>query len=222
MPISLLYFGRKPRLNGRPIPAHSSHIQIYVSHLEFYDQPAANPVRPRLSEERAKPPRASDSAAARKIFPIDSGHRRRRRGDLWPDSKLNLTRNFKVNGTRTYPRNATCYVVRQMFPRLRRSEACVGLLRQIQRTMTCFCQCNDDTDGCETARLRGERESEERATTASSENKETVVVRVRKKKLLLRRSLCGCRRLRWSVTIFPPLSRFPSSFLSLPLSLPFH
>ena len=96
MPISLSlpYFGRKPRLNGRPIPAHSSHIQIYVSRLEFYDRPATRaPVRfvpPRLSERGAKPPRASDSAAARKIFPIDSGHRRRRRGDFWPDSKLNL------------------------------------------------------------------------------------------------------------------------------------
>ena len=80
MPISLSlpYFGRKPRLNGRPIPAHSSHIQIYVSRLEFYDRPAARrPLRRSPIERGAKPPRASDSAAARKIFPIDSGHRRK-------------------------------------------------------------------------------------------------------------------------------------------------
>ena len=83
MPISLVYFGRKPRLNGRPIPAHSSHIQIYVSRLEFYDRPAARrPLRRSPIERGAKPPRASDSAAARKIFPIDSGQRRRRRGDF--------------------------------------------------------------------------------------------------------------------------------------------
>ena len=78
----LRYFDIKPRLNdggGRwlPIPlTRGSHIQIYVSRLEFYDLPPA-PARATSERGRASAkPRASDSAAARKIFPIDSGQRR--------------------------------------------------------------------------------------------------------------------------------------------------
>ena len=75
----LRYFDIKPRLNdggGRwlPIPlTRGSHIQIYVSRLEFYDLP---PARAEGGGRASAKPRASDSAAARKIFPIDSGQRR--------------------------------------------------------------------------------------------------------------------------------------------------
>ena len=106
-----LYFGRKPRLNGRsnrncgskisPTAhslTHSSHIQIYVSRLEFYDRGRCDGARSDWTNERAKP-RASDSAAARKIFPIDSGHPPARRwrsggGEVRAESGLRLSFNL--------------------------------------------------------------------------------------------------------------------------------
>ena len=65
-------------MDGRyPLTAHTFKFMSPASSFMTDPPPAVRPLRrPRPIERGAKPPRASDSAAARKIFPIDSGHRR--------------------------------------------------------------------------------------------------------------------------------------------------